>query len=87
MRFTPRQIARTIGLAAAGIGVLLLVIGPFIGRSLSPETVLTVEPISYAGAIALIVGLALATGTFLFFKESDSRESVEQISQSPTKEL
>lgn len=70
MRITPRQIVRSFGLAAAGIGVLLLVIGPIVGRSLSPETVLTVEPISYAGAIALMVGLALATGTYLLFRES-----------------
>ena len=65
MNRTPRQIARYAGLAAAGIGVVLLVVGPFIGESLSPETVLTVEPVSYAGAITLIVGLALVAGTFL----------------------
>ena len=70
MRLTPRQIVRTIGLAAAGIGVLLLVIGPIIGNSLSPDTVLTIEPISYAGAITVMIGLALATGTFLLFRNS-----------------
>lgn len=70
MRFTTRQIVRSLGLAAAGIGILLLVIGPFVGKSLSPDTVLTVEPISYAGAIAVMVGLALAAGTFLLLKES-----------------
>ena len=56
MRLTPRQTARYLGMIAAGIGILLLIIGPFIGDSVSPDTVLTVEPISYAGAITLIAG-------------------------------
>lgn len=75
MRLTPRQIVRYLGLAAAGIGALLLVIGPFIGSSISPDTVLTVEPVSYSGAITLIAGLALATGTFLLFKKSNGHGS------------
>ena len=54
MRRTPRQIARYAGLVAAGIGVILLIIGPFVGEAISPETVLTVEPISYAGATTVI---------------------------------
>ncbi len=69
---TPRDIALYTGLAIAGIGVLLLVIGPVIGDSLSPDTVLTVEPISYAGAITLIVGLALVAGTYLIARRAGS---------------
>ncbi len=49
----------------------MLVIGPFIGEAISPETVLTVEPISYAGAIAVMVGLALVAGTYLFGRGGD----------------
>ncbi len=72
MRRTPRDIARYAGLAAAGIGVLLLIIGPFVGESISPGTVLTVEPVSYAGAITLILGLALVAGTYLYRRSRGS---------------
>ncbi len=71
---TPRTIARYAGLAAAGIGFLLLIIGPFIGEAISPDTVLTVEPVSYSGAITLIVGLALVAGTYLIRRRSGSSD-------------
>ncbi len=72
---TPREIVRYIGLAAAVTGVLLLIIGPIIGDSISPDTVLTVEPISYSGAITLIVGLALVAGTYLVTRGSKTNGS------------
>lgn len=72
MSRTPKEIALYAGLAIAGIGVLLLVIGPFIGDSISPETVLTVEPVSYTGAITLIIGLAILAGTYFLTRKSGS---------------
>lgn len=74
MRFTISHIALVAGLAAAIAGVLLLVIGPIIGAAVSPDTVLTVEPVSYAGAIALIIGLA-ATAGWLYRERRNSRGS------------
>lgn len=52
------------GLILALAGVVLLVVGAIVGRSISPDTVLTVEPVSYSGAITLIVGLAVLSGSF-----------------------
>lgn len=80
---TPREIVGYLGLAVAGIGVLLLVVGALVGDSISPDTVLTVEPVSYAGAITLIVGLALVTGTYFYARKSgsDSGSNVTNWSQ------
>lgn len=78
MKFTPRQIATYVGIGASVIGVVLLVVGPFIGESFNPDTVLTVEPVSYAGAITLILGLATLAGMFLItHRSSDSSEVAE----------
>lgn len=70
MRRTIRKIALFAGLGFAVSGAVLLIIGPFMGRSVFPETILTVEPVSYAGAIALIVGLAVVAGTYLVTRKS-----------------
>lgn len=72
---TPREIAFYAGLAVAGIGVLLLVIGALVGDSINPNTVLTVEPVSYAGAITLIIGLAIVAGIYLQIRRSGSGSS------------
>ena len=76
MKLTPRQIVTYAGVAASAIGVVLLIVGPFIGDSVSPDTVLTVEPVSYSGAIVLILGLAiLAVVLFVTHRSSKSPES------------
>jgi signal transduction histidine kinase len=69
MRLTRHQIVLYFGLAASVIGILLLIIGAIAGRSLSPNIVLTVEPISYSGAVTLIIGLALSVGASMLLKE------------------
>lgn len=74
MRFTPPHIARIVGLIAAVAGAALLIAGPFIGPTLFPDTILTVEPVSYAGAVAMISGLALAIVTFIFTRRKGGRE-------------
>lgn len=74
---TPREIARYVGLAAAAIGVLLLIVGPFIGDTVSPDTVLTVEPVSYSGAITLIIGLALVAGTYFITRRTDPDDEAD----------
>jgi signal transduction histidine kinase len=66
MKLTPRQIATYAGIGAAAVGVVLLIAGPFIGDSVSPDTVLTVEPVSYTGAIVLILGLAALAAIYFF---------------------
>ena len=65
MRLTPLHIARTAGLAVAVIGAVLLIAGPFAGPALFPDTILTVEPVSYIGAICLMGGLAVAVGALI----------------------
>jgi signal transduction histidine kinase len=70
MRLTPGNLSRAVGILAVITGIVLLSIGPFVGPSISPDTVLTVEPVSYSGAITLIVGLAITTT--VWFKASRS---------------
>ncbi len=65
------------GLLAAVAGVVLLIVGAAAGRSISPNTVLTVEPVSYSGAIVLIVGLALLSGSFVIRRRT--RDDSEDI--------
>lgn len=61
---TPIKIARYVGLIAAAVGAAALIVGAIAGESLVPDTVFTIEPVSYAGAILLMAGLGLAIATY-----------------------
>jgi len=52
--------ARFAGLAAAALGVLAVVLAPFIGDTLFPSFKWQVEPLAYLGVVAGIIGLAIA---------------------------
>lgn len=60
------------GLLAAVVGVVLLIVGAIAGRSISPNTVLTVEPVSYSGAITLIFGLFLISASYFARRRSNN---------------
>ena len=60
------------GLSAAAIGLVLLIVGAIAGRSISPDTVLTVEPVSYSGAVILILGLFLISLSYYVSRRSSS---------------
>ena len=65
MRLNSHQVVLYTGLAISAAGLLLLVIGALAGKSISPNTVLTLEPVSYAGALVLIAGLAISLGAYM----------------------
>ena len=53
---------RLAGLAAAVLGVLAVILAPFIGDVLFPSFKWQVEPLAYIGVVATIGGLAVAAG-------------------------
>ena len=52
--------ARSAGLGAAALGLLAVILAPFIGDLLFPSFKWQVEPLAYIGVVAMIVGLAIA---------------------------
>jgi signal transduction histidine kinase len=58
------KIARYAGLGLAVAGLALLITGAIVGRSVFPDTVFTVEPVSYFGALGLVLGLGIALAAY-----------------------
>ena len=54
------KILKLIGLAIAGIGLLLILLSPFIGESLTPGSLWWIEPVAYIGAGVFVLGSVVA---------------------------
>ncbi len=54
------KILKLIGLAIAGIGLLLILLSPFIGESLTPGSLWWIEPVAYIGSGVFVLGSVVA---------------------------
>ncbi len=54
------KILKLFGLAIAGIGLLLIVLSPFIGESLTPGSLWWIEPVAYIGSSVFVLGSLVA---------------------------
>ena len=54
------KILKLFGLAIAAIGLLLILLSPFIGESLTPESLWWIEPIAYIGFGVFVLGSVVA---------------------------
>jgi signal transduction histidine kinase len=54
------KILKLIGLAIAGIGLLLILLSPFTGESLSPDSLWWIEPVAYIGSGVFVLGSVVA---------------------------
>jgi len=58
------RVARYAGIAAATLGVVAIVLAPFIGETLFPSFKWQVEPLAYLGVVAVVAGLAVGLTAF-----------------------
>ena len=54
------KILKLFGLAIAGIGLLLILLSPFIGESLTPGSLWWIEPVAYIGSAVFVLGSVAA---------------------------
>ena len=66
------KVARIVGVAAAATGLVSIVLAPFVGDT-AFDRLWGVEPLSYIGAVVLLVGMAALTLSYILAERSDKR--------------